>query len=151
MQPAQPEFSVILSYLEFVVTLPWHNDGLSSNDRQKDAEPTDTQIGEKREHNSATMLGDEAKASISQTSDANTNRPKVTSGTNDKHENICLSVRAQHINDSEVDLVRARQVLDEDHFGLETVKKRVLQYLAVCSLRQDTGLSLSYCALQLKY
>ena len=34
-----------------------------------------------------------------------------------------------------IDVARARQVLDEDHFGLEQVKKRVLEFLAVRKLK----------------
>ncbi len=34
-----------------------------------------------------------------------------------------------------IDLERARQVLDADHFGLEKVKDRILDYLAVAKLR----------------
>src|SRR5215831_1131603 len=34
-----------------------------------------------------------------------------------------------------VDLDRARQVLDEDHYGLERVKDRIIDYLAVTKLR----------------
>ncbi len=36
-----------------------------------------------------------------------------------------------------IDLKRARQILDEDHYGLEQVKKRILQYLAVAKLKHD--------------
>jgi ATP-dependent Lon protease len=35
------------------------------------------------------------------------------------------------------DLVRARKILDKDHFGLEKVKTRILEYLAVLKLKQD--------------
>jgi ATP-dependent Lon protease len=38
---------------------------------------------------------------------------------------------------SEIDVRRARQVLDEDHYDLEKVKDRILEYLAVKKLRQD--------------
>ena len=34
-----------------------------------------------------------------------------------------------------IDVARARQVLDEDHFGLEQVKKRILEFLAVRKLK----------------
>ena len=37
----------------------------------------------------------------------------------------------------EIDLPRARKVLDRDHFGLEKVKERILQQLAVMSLKND--------------
>jgi ATP-dependent Lon protease len=33
-----------------------------------------------------------------------------------------------------IDIARAREVLDEDHFGLEKIKKRLLEYLAVRKL-----------------
>jgi ATP-dependent Lon protease len=36
-----------------------------------------------------------------------------------------------------IDILRARQVLDEDHFDLEKVKDRILEYLAVKKLRQE--------------
>lgn len=35
------------------------------------------------------------------------------------------------------DLDRARRILDEDHFGIEQVKERILEYLAVLKLKQD--------------
>jgi len=36
-----------------------------------------------------------------------------------------------------LDLVHARTILDEDHFDLESIKDRILEYLAVRKLRQD--------------
>jgi ATP-dependent Lon protease len=36
-----------------------------------------------------------------------------------------------------LDLKAARKVLDEDHYGLEKVKKRIIEYLAVLKLKQD--------------
>lgn len=35
------------------------------------------------------------------------------------------------------DLKRARKILDRDHYGLDEVKKRILEYLAVLKLRND--------------
>lgn len=35
------------------------------------------------------------------------------------------------------DLKKAQKILDRDHFGLEDVKKRILEYLAVLKLRND--------------
>ena len=37
----------------------------------------------------------------------------------------------------EIDINRAQEVLDEDHYGLEKVKERVLEYLAVLRLAKD--------------
>lgn len=36
-----------------------------------------------------------------------------------------------------IDLKQAQKVLDEDHYGLEKVKKRIIEYLAVLKLKQD--------------
>ena len=37
-----------------------------------------------------------------------------------------------------LDLKEARRILDEDHYGLEDVKERILEFLAVIKLRPDT-------------
>ncbi len=38
-----------------------------------------------------------------------------------------------------LDIDRARKILDRDHYGLEKVKERILEYLAVRKLRQEAG------------
>jgi ATP-dependent Lon protease len=40
-------------------------------------------------------------------------------------------------SESVIDIAKARKILDEDHYGLETVKKRILQYLAVARLKNN--------------
>ena len=40
-------------------------------------------------------------------------------------------------SEDDLDIVRAENVLDEDHYGLELVKKRILEYLAVLKLKGD--------------
>ena len=37
----------------------------------------------------------------------------------------------------EIDIARARQILDEDHYGLEKIKRRILEYLAVRKLNPE--------------
>jgi ATP-dependent Lon protease len=39
--------------------------------------------------------------------------------------------------EDDFDLARAKKILDHDHFGLEKVKTRILEYLAVLKLKQD--------------
>jgi ATP-dependent Lon protease len=36
-----------------------------------------------------------------------------------------------------IDIAKAREVLDEDHFGLDRIKRRILEYLAIRKLRPD--------------
>ena len=41
------------------------------------------------------------------------------------------------LNDDQLELKHAEVVLEEDHYGLEKVKERILEYLAVRKLRKD--------------
>src|SRR5690606_6796928 len=40
-------------------------------------------------------------------------------------------------SESEIDIAEARRILDEDHFGLEKVKRRILEFLAVRKLNPE--------------
>jgi len=44
-----------------------------------------------------------------------------------------------NLSEDNLDLVHAEQVLNEDHYGLEKVKERILEYLAVRKLRLERG------------
>jgi ATP-dependent Lon protease len=41
-------------------------------------------------------------------------------------------------SEDKLDLVEARRILDEDHYGLEDIKERILEFLAVVKLRPDS-------------
>jgi ATP-dependent Lon protease len=41
-------------------------------------------------------------------------------------------------SEDKLELAEARRILDEDHYGLEDVKERILEFLAVIKLRPDT-------------
>lgn len=41
---------------------------------------------------------------------------------------------------TDIDVEKARQILDEDHYDLEKVKERILEYLAVKKLRAERGM-----------
>lgn len=43
----------------------------------------------------------------------------------------------QEYSEDDLDLKKAKKVLDNDHFGLEKVKDRILEYLAVLKLKND--------------
>lgn len=47
---------------------------------------------------------------------------------------MLLSLPWDKMNASSLDLANAQKILDEDHYGLEKVKERILEYLAVRSL-----------------
>jgi ATP-dependent Lon protease len=45
-----------------------------------------------------------------------------------------LSLPWNEVSDDQIDIDKARKILDEDHYGLERVKERILEYLAVQKL-----------------
>ena len=48
-----------------------------------------------------------------------------------------LDLPWEEYSEDNLDLDNANNVLDEDHFGLEKVKKRIIEYLAVLKLKSD--------------
>ncbi|MBD3615906.1 MAG: endopeptidase La [Gracilimonas sp.] len=48
-----------------------------------------------------------------------------------------LDLPWEEFSEDKLDLKYARKVLDEDHYGLEKVKKRIVEYLAVLKLKKD--------------
>lgn len=48
-----------------------------------------------------------------------------------------VSIPWSEITQDNLDISHARQVLDQDHYGLEDVKERILEYLAVRKLRME--------------
>lgn len=50
---------------------------------------------------------------------------------------VCLEIPWGKSTQETVDIAKARKLLDEEHFGLEKVKKRILEYLAVRQLSPE--------------
>ena len=50
---------------------------------------------------------------------------------------LLLDLPWDEFSNDNFDLKRAQRILDRDHFGLEKVKKRVIEFLAVLKLRND--------------
>jgi ATP-dependent Lon protease len=48
-----------------------------------------------------------------------------------------VSLPWSKMTDDNLDISRAREILDEDHYGLEDVKERILEFLAVRKLRKE--------------
>ncbi len=54
-----------------------------------------------------------------------------------------VSVPWDKVSEDQLDPVHTREVLDADHAGLEDVKDRIVEYVAVKKLRQDRGMEVS--------
>ena len=50
---------------------------------------------------------------------------------------LFLDLPWEHYSEDKFDLKRAQRILDRDHYGLEDVKQRIIEYLAVLKLRKD--------------
>src|SRR5690348_10475108 len=50
---------------------------------------------------------------------------------------LLVALPRSHADVEDIDIERARRVLDEDHYGLEKVKRRILEYLAVRKLNPE--------------
>lgn len=50
---------------------------------------------------------------------------------------LFLDLPWNHFSKDKFDLKRAQRILDRDHYGLEDVKRRIIEYLAVLKLRND--------------
>ncbi|GAA3582852.1 endopeptidase La [Snuella lapsa] len=50
---------------------------------------------------------------------------------------LFLDLPWNEFSEDKFDLKRAKKILDRDHFGLEDVKRRIIEYLAVLKLRND--------------
>ncbi len=50
---------------------------------------------------------------------------------------LLLELPWEEMTEDNYDLKRAQKILNKDHFGLEKVKTRILEYLAVIKLKKD--------------
>lgn len=58
----------------------------------------------------------------------------------------CLALPWNRFSKDKIDLTRAKKVLDKDHYGLEDVKERILEFLSVIKLKEEVnGLVLCLC------
>lgn len=68
---------------------------------------------------------------------ARTNPVSPEHGVTRNYVDTILDLPWNHTSDDNLDIAQAETVLDEDHYGLEDVKKRILEYLAVLKLKGD--------------
>lgn len=53
------------------------------------------------------------------------------------HLDLMLDLPWQDYTEDQYDLKKAKKILDKDHYGMEKVKERILEYLAVLKLKGD--------------
>src|SRR5688500_17117708 len=53
------------------------------------------------------------------------------------HLDLMLDLPWQNYTEDKYDLEHAKEILDEDHYGMDKIKERILEYLAVLKLKGD--------------
>src|SRR5437764_10765069 len=53
------------------------------------------------------------------------------------HLDLILDLPWQNYTEDVYDLEKAKEILDEDHYGMQKIKERILEYLAVLKLKGD--------------
>ncbi len=98
-----------------------------------------TEVEDLRERLSITPLNDEARQKaekeIERLSHMAPGTPEV--GISRTYVEWILDLPWGKTTEDLLDLKRARRILDQDHFGMERVKERIIEYLAVLRMKQD--------------
>ena len=101
--------------------------------------PTDEEIKELEELSKSKEWDDKVKETfnkeLNKLKRLNPSSPDYSVQSNYLRE--MLDLPWNHYSEDNLDLNHAKEVLDADHFGLEKVKERILEYLAVLKLKSD--------------
>ena len=102
-----------------------------------DKEATD--VEELRERLAKTPLNDEAREKAEKELDRLSRMAPGTPeiGVSRTYVEWILDLPWGKMTEDNLDLKRARKVLEEDHYGLEKVKERIIEYLAVLRMKKD--------------
>ncbi|CAM4010294.1 MULTISPECIES: endopeptidase La [Flavobacterium] len=80
-------------------------------------------------------VGEHFEKELSKLQRSNPNSPDF--GIQRNYLELFLDLPWNEFSKDKFDLKRAQKILDRDHFGLEDVKKRIIEHLAVLKLRND--------------
>ncbi|MBP3540278.1 MAG: endopeptidase La [Clostridia bacterium] len=98
-----------------------------------------TEVEELREQIEKTPLNDEAREKaikeLERLSHMAPGTPEI--GISRTYVEWILSLPWGKLTTDNLELKRARRILDQDHYGLEKVKERIIEYLAVLRMKQD--------------
>ncbi len=106
-----------------------------------EGDPEQAEIRELRERTEAADLPEETRKAVDRELARLERLPTAAAeyGVIRTYIDWILSLPWSQTTDDNLDLPHAREVLDEDHFDLEKVKERIIEYLAVAKLRGDVS------------
>ena len=104
-----------------------------------EAEGGEAEVGELRDRASKKNLPDHVRETLKKELEklGRTNPASPDYAVTRNYVDWILDLPWLEYSEDDLDIVRAESVLDEDHYGLERVKKRILEYLAVLKLKGD--------------
>jgi ATP-dependent Lon protease len=110
-------------------------------DELGEGDPEQAEIQELRERVESAGLPDEARQAVDRELARLERLPSAAAeyGVIRTYVDWILSLPWSQLTEDNLDLENARQVLDEDHFDLDKVKERIIEYLAVAKLRGDVA------------
>ena len=134
LETASPEYGVTRNYIDILTTIPW---GKKAKDLmaqpEADAAPQDETKDEAKPEAAQAAAASAAKAEAKTDSKAEANTEAKAEADTD------AQAEAQPEAKESFDLERARAILDEDHEGLQDVKDRIIEFLAVGALKGETS------------
>ncbi|MBX2818830.1 MAG: endopeptidase La [Rhodothermaceae bacterium] len=104
-----------------------------------EAEGGEAEVGELKERANKKSLPDHVRETLKKELEklGRTNPASPDYAVTRNYVDWILDLPWLEYSEDDLDIVRAESVLDEDHYGLERVKKRILEYLAVLKLKGD--------------
>jgi len=105
---------------------------LGNNPAEQEIEEMKAQAKEKKWPVAAKEMFEKELAKMERT---NPSSPEF--GVTSNYLHTLLDLPWEVYSDDNFDLSKAQEILDKDHFGLEKVKERIMEYLAVLKLKND--------------
>lgn len=104
-----------------------------------EGEGNTSEINELREKLASKQLTEEAQKTVEKELDKlrRTNPAAPDYAVTRNYVDWILDLPWEHYSEDNLDVKHAEGILEEDHYGLEQVKKRILEYLAVLKLKGD--------------
>ena len=148
LETASPEYGVTRNYIDILTTIPWGKkakDLMAQSEADAatpdEAQPQDAQAAAAKADDTAeTKAETSAEISLEDKSAADQGEAaKDKDAKSEAEAKTDAKAEAQPEAKESFDLARARAILDEDHEGLQDVKDRIIEFLAVGALKGETS------------
>jgi ATP-dependent Lon protease len=104
-----------------------------------EGEDTDSEVDALRERIAAAAMPEEAEKQATRELDRLEQMPSAAAeyGVIRTYLDWMVELPWSKLSEDSLDIEEARRILDEDHYGLDKVKERIIEYISVLSLKRD--------------